>query len=261
MKIYFAGSENKNNAQLLNEENVLNIFSSFIQLKKVGRTLMDVIKQFNHKIDLGIDCGAFSGYVNVYEYVEFIQKYKKFATFYTNADVIYNPKASEKNQEIMESYGLNPVPIFHFSEKSADFAYFERMVREYDYVGLGGSASVATKPELRMRNFNWHRKCFDLAMKYKTKIHGCGIFAEHLLRSFPFYSVDTTDWMNGNKRGIIIVPNGFSFKKIRFEKNFASALLYKQNIQKLGIDFNNLVDDRGKNRLNIRTMLWFENTR
>lgn len=157
---------------------------------------------------LFIDSGAYSAHtigeeIDLTEYIQFIKDNLDIVDVYSNLDVIGDAKATLKNQEFMESQGLQPIPAFHVHE---DFNYLRKYIEKYDYVALGGMA--------QLRNGNllaeWLDKCWDIICDEdgipKVKIHGFAITRLDLILRYPWYSVDSSSWVVHSRTGSIYVP-------------------------------------------------------
>jgi len=175
--------------------------------------------------------------INIDEYIDFIKKNKKFIWIYANLDVIWNWEATLKNQEYMEKKWLNPLPTYHLW---SPIEYFKDMVKKYDYIGLWWMVLYKNKPKKIEQFLDY---CFSYILKnwYKTKIHGWGLTNIKLVKKYPFYSIDSTKWLNGWKY------NNFMF----FEKNTINQKLAIDMRKKLWIDFAKLTNDE-KGIWNIR---------
>jgi len=159
-----------------------------------------------HKIFL--DSGAFSAYqnktsINIEDYIRFINDHLSEIETYANLDSIGSAEESWKNQKIMEDAGLNPLPVYHLDE---DPRYLE-MCMEYPYFCVGGLASAKGKalaPFLR----NVFKKICTKKTDYfpSHKIHGFGIATPQIINMFPWYSIDTTSWVQYGRYGIILIP-------------------------------------------------------
>lgn len=133
--------------------------------------------------------------IDINEYIEFIKKNKQYFEVYANLDVIWDEKATEENQKLMEKNGLNPLPTYHIWEPREAF---EKLVNNYDYVWIWGLVPYARKPQVI-------EKCLDYCFRYvfnnklKTKFHWRGMTNPKFMKKYPFYSVDSTGWLCGWK--------------------------------------------------------------
>ena len=169
-----------------------------------------------NKVNLFLDSGAFSAWtqgleINIQEYIEFIKEHQDIIEIYANLDVIgINGKQPGKltaektleNQKIMEKAGLNPLPCFHFGEP---FEFLQYYVDNYDYVALGvaGNTGIKLVP--------WLDTCFGdyICGKDgipKVKVHGFAVTSLPVMMRYPWYSVDSTSWVQTGRMGAIYIP-------------------------------------------------------
>jgi hypothetical protein len=178
-----------------------------------------------------LDSGAFSAAtqgarIDVGEYAEYIERNLPHIEVYANLDVIGDHQRTHANQRYLEKRGLRPLPVFHAHEP---WKVFEEMVRDYDCIGLGGIAIKKTG-----RFAPWIKRCFEVAGD--RKLHGFGVANWHLLRAFPWHSVDHTSWGQGFRYGTVPVfdPRCGRFVKVDLrdrEKAWRhSRLLYQYGV-------------------------------
>lgn len=163
-----------------------------------------------NKIDLFLDSGAFSAWsknvnIDIQEYIKFIKKNKKYIETYANLDVIGNPRATLKNQKIMEKAGLKPLPTFHVG---SDVQYLEYYIENYDYIAIGGIVSRLLKKEaiVKMLDYYFSEFICDTDGFPSLKVHGFGVTNIKLITRYPWYSVDSTSWIVAARTGMIYVP-------------------------------------------------------
>jgi hypothetical protein len=170
-------------------------------------------------IKLFLDSGAYSAYqnktsINIKEYMDFIRKHNNHIEVYANLDSIGSAEETWKNQREMEKNGLKPIPVFHLNESDK---YLE-MCMQYDYFAVGGLASAkghSLKPFLQ-RVFE--KVCPKSNDYYPThKIHGFGIAAPEIITSFPWYSIDSTSWVQYGRFGIILIPK-IKYGKVTYKE-------------------------------------------
>lgn len=204
-----------------------------------------------YRPDIFLDSGAWSAFsqgveIDIDAYCKFIHKYNHLITVYCNLDVIGSSVKTLKNQRIMESNGLKPLPVFHTGE---DFKVLERYCEEYDYIGLGGLVPYKSKKKIIIP---WLVKCFKVARKHQAVFHGLGVTGWLLLNSFTWYSVDSSAWNSGVRFGTLDVFD--SIKKSRFclksrkSKDYTTKdtkRLYNRrtSVAKLGYDYKTFHKD------------------
>lgn len=145
---------------------------------------------------LFLDSGAYSAKskgveIDIYKYIEFIKEYKSDITVYANLDVIGDAEATLKNQKIMESEGLTPLPCFHRGE---DWKYLDYYVANYDYIALGGVAQRKDKNHYTA----WLNRCWDIICDTpdgmpKVRVHGFGITSLDVMMKYPWYCMTEKD--------------------------------------------------------------------
>jgi len=161
-----------------------------------------------NKVNLFLDSGAFSAKskgasISLDEYILFIKENKPYIDVYANLDVIGDANASWENQKIMEKAGLSPLPVFHIED---DFKYLDKCL-SYDYFCLGGMASGYTTQQRKA----FLDKCFNIICNTKdglpkSKVHGFGMTSLDLMLRYPWYSVDSTSWVQTGRFGNVYVP-------------------------------------------------------
>lgn len=146
----------------------------------------------------------FWSYVDAY--AKYIHENKHLVEVYVSVDVIHNPELSWKVQRYLEdSYGLKPLPVYHSGE---DFTWFKKYCDNYDYIGVGGLGQEVSRTtwinNIGTPVFSYICKKPDY--KPIRKIHGFAMTAPSLVTGYPWYSVDSTSWVQFGKYGIVIVP-------------------------------------------------------
>ena len=154
-----------------------------------------------------LDSGAFSAKnsgvsIDIYSYMEYIAENGHLIEVYANLDVIGDAEATWENQELMEKAGFNPLPVFHMED---DLKYLYRCL-DYSHFCLGGMAG-----ETFLARMNFFRKCWKIICGQPSglplcKVHGFGLTSPEMLRKFPWYSVDSTSWVNYARFGTVLIP-------------------------------------------------------
>ena len=170
--------------------------------------------------DFILDSGAFtylngaSGNVDwdryIDEYANFIKKYKVKHYIELDIDSVVGIKEVERLREKLEKLvGYQSIPVWH---KSRGKDYWLKMVKDYDYVAIGGIVTREIKPA-EYKHFHW---LLAEARKQNCKVHGLGFTNLKGLQEYPFYSVDSTSWLSGNRFGSIYKFNGKTM--VKFDK-------------------------------------------
>ena len=154
-----------------------------------------------------LDSGAFSAKskdieIDIESYIGYIYRNMDLIDTYVNLDVIGDAEATWENQEIMEEAGLKPLPVFHMED---DIKYLYRCL-DYTHFCLGG---MAGEPQLARMSFfkkAWKIICGQPSRLPMCKVHGFGMTSPEMLSKFPWYSVDSTSWVNYARFGTVLVP-------------------------------------------------------
>jgi len=188
------------------------------------------------------DSGAFSAatqgaQIDIDDYARWLTKHKKHFLTYANFDVIGNEKQTAKNQEYLENaYDLTPLPVFHVG---ADFKILDKLMKDYDYIALGGLVPFATD---RKNLMSYFITCFKMAQTTGCKFHGFGMTNWKLLKSFPWHSVDSSSWNAGAIYGRLVFFDGKGefMKATLWDK--ASVYKHGKRFRALGLDPEWFVD-------------------
>ena len=221
MKLYFAGGENESHKIKLDTCKVEKVLQSYYYLR--GRSPQ------KYK-DVLLDSGGFTARIkgveiDVKEYAGFINKnnVKLAINLDTN-----NVEETLENQEYLnkntEAYIL---PVYHLSDflSKEHKGLLDVFAAEYPFICVGGMAGGRSKRTdvVRFLNYVYSK------IRLKCKIHGLGITGFEMLKQFPFYSVDSTSWLQGEKFGNVLQFN--PRRKGGFEKAFFKD---KKDMSKIG---------------------------
>lgn len=135
--------------------------------------------------------------LDVKDYVWFLQKHWKKFDVIANMDT-WSKEETLANQRLLEQETwLTILPVYHASDFVVkDFSLLEEYCEKYDYVWIGWVSWFHWSQETKEKYINF---CFKIAMKHKTKLHGFWITVARFLKTYPFYSVDSTSWLAWGK--------------------------------------------------------------
>lgn len=155
--------------------------------------------------------------IDINEYIEFIKKNKQYFEVYANLDVIWDAEATDRNQKIMEAQWLKPLPTYHMWEPKE---FFEELVHNYGYIWIWWLVPYARQPKKIEQCLNY---CFHYIFKnkLKTKFHWRGMTNPNFMKTYPFYSVDSTWWLSWWK-----------FKNLMFFSNWEIKSMNAADIRK-----------------------------
>jgi len=217
MKIYLAGFKTIEKYWKESTKDIY-LLSSFYEHKneKCG----NYVKQKNHILD----SGAFTFMQNknktvdwdkyTEEYANFIKKYNIELFIEMDIDSIIGLKEVEKLRTKLENVtNKKCIPVWH---KSRGKEYWLQMIKNYDYVAIGGIAINEIKQN-EYKYFNWFLKT---AKKENCKVHGLGFTKTKLLKKYRFDSVDSTTWNVGGKFGNVVILDRCGFPTKRYKKKY-----------------------------------------
>lgn len=173
---------------------------------------VDEMRANNARIFL--DSGAFSAHtlgveLKVTDYCEYIRRNQDILRIEDGVvmasvlDGIGDPLQTWRNQYEMELRGVRPLPCFHAGE---DERYLEHYVANYPYITLGGMVGSSTKQLQLWLDRIWDRYLVDGSGRAKIKVHGFGITSVPLMERYPWYSCDSSSWIQSTSFGTVVTP-------------------------------------------------------
>jgi hypothetical protein len=193
------------NAQMLRDQ-VTHHLESYHYIKKgqfTRKIREDGVKVF-------LDSGAFSAFtlgheIDIGEYAEFIAENQDIVIMASVLDAIGDHEATFRNQQDLERRNLpRPVlPCFHFGEPMELAKYY---ADNYEYITIGGMVPVPNQKLGPWLDELWEYALTDKDGYAKTKVHGFGLTALPLMYRYPWYSVDSSSWVQAAANGLIQLP-------------------------------------------------------
>jgi len=168
---------------------------------KVDAMRRDGVKVF-------LDSGAFSAFTQGVEidlplYCDYIKRNQDIILVASVLDGIGDPQKTYENQMLMQSHGVNPLPCFHYGE---DERYLEHYIANYEYLTIGGMVPI-NKEQLQIwLDRIWSRYLTDKDGLPIRKVHGFGLTRVNLMQRYPWYSVDSSSWVQNARTGGIMIP-------------------------------------------------------
>lgn len=168
-----------------------------------------------------LDSGAFSAFslgvaVDLPAYCEWIKRnidlvrVEDGALMASVLDGIGDPLQTYRNQLAMEELGVRPLPCFHYGE---DERYLEHYIANYEYITIGGMVPISTPQLFHWLDRIWNKYLTDGSGRARIKVHGFGLTSVPLMQEYPWYSVDSSSWVQIGAHGNIIIDGktmGFS---------------------------------------------------
>ncbi len=169
--------------------------------------------------DLGgkvfLDSGAFSAFtqgvsIDVDRYCGFIKD---------NADIIETvdgqPVASVldaigdcdgtwRNQMEMERLGVRPLPCFHYGEPVEALDWY---IQNYSFITIGGMVPISNTQLVTWLDRIWANHLTNEDGTPKVKVHGFGFTSLQLMLRYPWFSVDSSSWVQQAANGSILLPH------------------------------------------------------
>ena len=223
MKIYLAGLYTSNfgragrlynaltEAEKVHRDGVRYILESY---HYIGRqSYIDKIRRDDTKVFL--DSGAFSAFtkgvkVDMPKYCRYIQANMDIIETVDDTvcasvlDSIGSAQGTYENQVAMEGLGVRPLPCFHYGE---DERYLEWYVANYDHITLGGMVPIST-PQLKFwLDRIWNDYLIDDAGRPRIRVNGFGLTTQSLMKRYPWYSVDSSSWVQIAATGNVLEPD------------------------------------------------------
>lgn len=175
-------------------------------------TAVQKIRQDNKKVFL--DSGAYSAFtkgvkVDIRAYCEYIQKNLDIIEVVDGVlcasvlDGIGDPLLTYQNQLTMEAYGVKPLPCFHYGE---DERYLDWYISKYEYITLGGMVPISTPQLIYWLDRLWEEHLCDGSGRPKVKVHGFGVTTMSIMKRYPWFSVDSSTWVQNAANGMIFLP-------------------------------------------------------
>lgn len=166
-----------------------------------------------------LDSGAFSAFslgveVDLPAYVEWIKRNEDLVRrddgvlMASVLDGIGDPLKTYQNQLAMEELGVRPLPCFHYGE---DERYLEWYIENYDYITIGGMVPISTPQLFHWLDRIWSKYLTDGSGRPRLKVHGFGLTSVPLMQRYPWYSVDSSSWVQLAAHGNVFIPGHGQF--------------------------------------------------
>lgn len=177
-----------------------------------------------------LDSGAFSAFslgvtIDIGEYCDYIHEHADIIEYASVLDSIGDWEGTWKNQVEMERRGVQPLPCFHYGEP---LELLQHYVENYPYITLGGMVPISTGQLRIWLDDIWSRYLTDDEGKPKLKVHGFGLTAFPLVLRYPWYSVDSSTWIQGAAHGSIFLP--ISMKQVQISARSGQRKVFGQHL-------------------------------
>lgn len=271
--LYFAGQQAKEVDEYIIQKKCCRLFSQANERKDIMEYCA-LPRSVRPK--LLVDSGAFSvahagKSVDIDKYIEFINKNDDGVTAWVELDSIPFPvlnavTAKKCSEESWQSYLYmlpkikSPeklLPLYHFGEPKE---HLKRILntpldilggKPAPYIGVGGRHGVSIQAQLHY--FDDIFKIVKASSNPNVKIHAFGMTVLNLLEQFPFYSADSTTWLqlgvNGNvitKHGIFVVSDRNKTSKNILNQPKECVDIVRNDIAKFGYTLEEISVDYKK---------------
>lgn len=209
--LFLSGVEPRENFQVVSEV-TRNVLLSYVYIRRRG--LEEIEERLSHHkgMKVLIDSGAFTFFNDpqyrekplewwekyLENYTSFIKKHREniFACVELDIDEIVGEEQAqvwrEKYFYPLEEDGINVIYVFHTNKSLKDL---EELCKKHSYIGF---SYKELQNVLEANEVNEYVKnIFDIAMRYKTRVHGFAITGNKMLLNFPFFTVDSTSYLTG----------------------------------------------------------------
>ena len=176
-----------------------------------------------------LDSGAFSAFtkgveIDIVKFCDYIKENQDVIEVVSVLDGIGDPKKTLENQNRMHDLGVDALPCFHYGEPEE---YLDYYVENYEYITLGGMVPVST-PQLKLwLDRIWKDHLTNPDGTAKIRVHGFGLTVVDLMKRYPWYSVDSSSWVQIASNGGIL--HSENFKVISISKDSPNRKVENQH--------------------------------
>lgn len=201
-------------------------------------------------------------------YSDYLEKNEGKFFAYFNMDSINHQDKEASARDSRENYlymrrrGFKPIPVFHQGE---DIAWLQRMLDDgAEYIALAVSSTLHShEKEKGWYDAVWTRLVNSGGLP-SVRVHGLGDTREFSLRTYPWYSVDSSSWAQSTGKGgrvkvfvggksinISMRHDGKTERSSRDLESFTGDELraLKAEFNSYGIDFNRLIERRPEDHI------------
>lgn len=182
-------------------ENFLESYHYIHAQRYVDKIRADGVKVF-------LDSGAFSAYtqnvtIDIGAFCDYCHRNADIIEVVSVLDAIGDCDGTWRNQRGMEERGVRPLPCFHYGEPTEVLEYY---VANYEYITIGGMVPISTPQLLIWLDRIWEEYLTNPDGTPKLKVHGFGLTSLLLMFRYPWYSVDSSTWVQWAANGMILIP-------------------------------------------------------
>ena len=145
-------------------------------------------------------------------YIAFVRKHREkvFACVEMDIDTLVGTEQVNKwREEYFHSLEEEGIPVIYVYHAEKGLEEWERMCKTYSYVGFSYN---------EFEDAILIDKLFEIAMEYKTKVHGFAVSGYRELLKHEYYTSDSTSWITGAQYGELNYFEGGKLKRLTKEK-------------------------------------------
>lgn len=253
-KIFLAGVENAHILECAYRAGVRDVLVSFYYLRTKNMTAIEAsLARFDNVI---LDSGAFTLITNnkkknkqheitdealklyTEDFIRFADKYAYLFNFVIENDMSWkiSPEYRKAALDEMRDKGIHTVPVIHWSiaDKLEEYGFYDCELVAFAGDVAGGKAGA-------------NQVIANNLEKRGILIHGLAATDEGSINGMPYFSVDSTSWLQGGKYGITYV---FTESKITSYEatDKAKRYQYKQKFIDAGLDWEGIEEDTNGKR-------------
>jgi len=129
-------------------------------------------------------------------------------------------------------------------DEYAALRYLDALLERYSYIAIGGLVPYLTRLNKVIPKLI---QCFKRA-KGRAVFHGFGVSNWYLLKTLPWYSVDSTSWIAGVRFGGLYIFDFHRHNMLELQIGKSSAYQYAPLIREYGFDPQDFVDRKRNTR-------------
>jgi hypothetical protein len=119
-------------------------------------------------------------------------------------DAIGDPDQTWRNQKQLEDWGLTVLPCYHYGEPVEVLQYY---IEHYEYITIGGMVPVSNSQLETWLDRIWGNYLTDARGGPRVKVHGFGLTSLYLVERYPWFSIDSSTWVQASFNGGIMLPH------------------------------------------------------
>lgn len=157
-----------------------------------------------------IDSGAYSAFqlkdtLELEEYVKYARRLQREmpGVVIVNLDVIGVAEESYRNWKKMREAGIDALPVYHMG---TDEKFLKLYLKETSYVAIGAIANMEGPKRVRCLDYVWERNLLDGNRMPRYRVHSMGLTSFPLMKRYPWYSMDSTSWLQASMYGKLFIP-------------------------------------------------------